>query len=381
MLYKLFLGAVTVIVSFWVIVLLVWAGPHRNLPQPFQQIELWQPVAPLQKIEKENSSQPVQSKQLEQWRNCSDLTMSGSELYKEYLQYDKLMPSLSLSELYNIAERRHVPYTFLLHHGCNETIKTRLSQEERELNILMHVSGRRRSAELTVKYMTQSIQYANVSSKIILIELDDDSKLEELSLQPLVEYIFVPKTIAHFWGCGDLFPNSLLKNIGYLLPKKAKWIIIHDIDMAVPKEFLINAWSAKKANRWMHTYAKYCHVSEENLKAGVNFHICERSQKRGVGGSLLMESTLFETVGGYDPEFFCGWASEDKMIYDKLRTYSGDPHHALTTLWHMNHSTQPYFGMYNKFGNAVTLFYERASIYILERRAFLKFKNKLLLDQ
>jgi len=118
-----------------------------------------------------------------------------------------------------------------------------------------------RNAELTIKYMTQSIQYSNVSTKIILIEYDDDSKLEDLTLQPLVEYIFLPKTIAYFWGCGDLFPNSLLKNIAYLLSKKAKWIIFHDIDIAVPKDFLINAWSAKTANRWMYTYLKFCRAT------------------------------------------------------------------------------------------------------------------------
>jgi len=280
--------------------------------------------------------------------------------------------------LHDIAERRHVPYSTLLQHGCKETIKTRLSQEDRELNILMHATGRRRNAELTIKYMTQSIQYSNVSTKIILIEYDDDSKLEDLTLQPLVEYIFLPKTIAYFWGCGDLFPNSLLKNIAYLLSKKAKWIIFHDIDIAVPKDFLINAWSAKTANRWMYTYHKFCRVTLP-LNAEVNFNVCPRPRK-GVGGSLLLESALFEAVGGYDPELFCGWTPEDKMMYDKLVTYSGEPLETNTTLWHMEHPFQEYSGKYNRFGNAVTICYESSPIRDPEKLVFLKFKKKLLFD-
>jgi len=277
---------------------------------------------------------------------CAIFNNHAQRLFDEYKEQDILPQQLrNFTEMVAMVNRRHIPYGLLLLHSCNKSLVLRVTKEPRDLNIFIFVHNRTRNAAMAVRFMIRAINSTKVVAKVILIEMNARPFLEYLTNQ-LVEYIFIPLAIAQAWGCGSHYPNSLLKNLGYIFAKQATWVVFHDVDLLVDKDFIAKVWNNKTPNRWMHTYSSWCGLSDRQMASFEAGHtsfkrLCTAFKPTGVGGSLFMPATLFENSGGYDPELFCGWAPEDLFFMEKLRFLFGVEHRIpVATLYHQPHTIQ-----------------------------------------
>eukprot|EP01116_Phalansterium_solitarium_P015940 TRINITY_DN358_c0_g2_i3.p1 TRINITY_DN358_c0_g2~~TRINITY_DN358_c0_g2_i3.p1 ORF type:complete len:548 (-),score=191.77 TRINITY_DN358_c0_g2_i3:200-1843(-) len=275
--------------------------------------------------------------------------------------HDYHLPVTKLPPLHELALRQHVTYGSVLGCGCRFSLR----DEERLINVFLPVRGRSRNLVAVLRYLWEaSIRVQpSVAVSIVVIEVDAAPHLEKVCQDSPAkpEYIFIPQEAAKVTGCGDQFPKALAYNIGYLLARKARWNLFHDVDVLVHTDFfdtLHKAYIQKLPDlQWLQPYSDYqpqllfndttrvildvAGLPEMPLFDLSRMHIVRLKPEWGIapGGSILVRGDVFEQIGGYDPELFFGYAPEDSMLWWKL-SHLAAPRHALDPpvyVWHMFH--------------------------------------------
>ena len=270
-----------------------------------------------------------------------------------------------------------------------------LNDNEFDINVIIGFRGREEFLNPIIKSFQKAIEYIK-DKKICLtfIEHDIESK-SRLKLEGKVNYLWTPGNVT------EQYSRSFAYNFAVKYSNKAKHYILHDIDILVKKNFFEEIYENIKGSRCMQTYGKrrVLYLSQQLtprvINKEVDFNLLDENSPNvslpmyagkpalgSKGGSIIIERDLFYEIGGFDPELFYGYASEDQIFFDKATTIVGEVTYADNPPIDMFHMWHPPTSMSNP------LMYEMEE-YMLQfrymkkkdRLAFLELKKKLLQDE
>ena len=95
------------------------------------------------------------------------------------------------------------------------------------------------------------------------------------------------------------------------------------------------------------------------------------------GGSIMVESDIFFEIGGYDPELFSGYSTEDAFFWSKLSTLcdihsSDNPNIDIFHMYHTpNYNTNPLFSQMHHYWETFN------NLTDVERLEFIGHKSRL----
>jgi hypothetical protein len=156
-----------------------------------------------------------------------------------------------------------------------------------------------------------------------------------------------------------VYSRSFAYNFGVKYSNKAKYYLLHDLDILVKENFFEELYKNLKNSRCMQTYGKrrVLYLSQTltpkviNKEVDFNF-FNENSPDVSLpmyagqpalgskGGSIIIERELYYEIGGFDPEVFWAYAAEDQMFWDKAMTVLGEVDYAdnppidIFHMWH-----------------------------------------------
>ncbi|MBD3261831.1 MAG: hypothetical protein GF334_09240 [Candidatus Altiarchaeales archaeon] len=210
----------------------------------------------------------------------------------------------------------------------SDTFFKRIPGEERDLNVFIPIRNRKPFIRPCVEYMLRAAHKGPYKVKITLIENDEKPRHAEQAGGLGVDYIFVPTDLSMSNG---LFAKSLCYNVGFIHAPRTEWNVFHDIDILVDEDYFQKLGVYISRNpAWLQPYAKR---RVRRVTARMTLKIIEAPSKRlalareensieskpgSPGGSILVKSTDFLKVGGYDPELFFGYSPEDSFFWSKL---------------------------------------------------------------
>lgn len=218
-----------------------------------------------------------------------------------------------------------------------------ISQDERDFNIFIPVRGRFGFFKPFINYLKIAAQNSMYKVKTIIIENDTKPTYDKL-LDKDIDYVFIPTIVSQ---SQNMFAKALCYNIGFMLTKKTKWNIFHDLDILVDIDFFQNlSIYIDKNPNWIQPYSdKRVMLLTPSVSKGIvmepNKHFILKNpinytkSKQGCpGGSIIVKSNDFISVGGYDPEIFWGYSPEDSFFWTKLELIYQKIEYKMTTHFH-----------------------------------------------
>lgn len=273
-----------------------------------------------------------------------------------------------------------------------------LNDIEYDVNVIIGFKGRREFIDPIIESFQQAfLYYYKLSSPgelknfcLTFVEHSPEQECRQF-IQGRANYLWTPGNVS------DQYSRSFAYNFGVKYSNKAKFYILHDIDILVKENFFEEVFLNLNNGKCMQTYGgrrvlymsqqltdnvingKSINEFSENTE-GVSLPMFNGQPALGSkGGSILVERDFFQEIGGFDPELFWGYAAEDQIFWDKALTILGEVQYAdkpkidIFHMWHMpTSSTNP-------------LLYEMEN-YMLQFRAmkkkerfkFLELKKELL---
>jgi len=172
---------------------------------------------------------------------------------------------------------------------------------------------------------------------------------------------------SYLWTPGNVtgsYSRSFAYNFGVKYSNRAKYYLLHDLDILVKENFFEELYQNLKSSRCMQTYGKrrVLYLSQELtpkvISKAVDFNTFNENTPDvslpmyagmpalgSKGGSIFIERDLYYEIGGFDPELFWGYAAEDQIFWDKALTLLGEVDYAdnppidIFHMWHPPTST------------------------------------------
>lgn len=268
-----------------------------------------------------------------------------------------------------------------------------IDNDEYDINIIIGFRGRKEFLAPLIKSFQDCFDYyATIDSnkKFCLTFVEHSSSPDSKEdLNDRVNYIWTPGNKV------EQYSRSFAYNFGVKYSNKAKYYILHDLDILVKKNFLEEVYANLKT-QCLQTYGKrrvlYMNqeLTQKVLSEELDFNTFDENTP-GIsypeilgskGGSILVERELYYEIGGFDPEVFWGYAPEDQLFWDKVQTilgeidYADNPPIDIFHMWHppaLHHSNADYFPMER-------CFYEFRSWNKKARMNFINIKKELFKD-
>lgn len=292
-----------------------------------------------------------------------------------------------MEELFKILENNKIDYQKLK----EESIVDLLNEEEYYINIIVGFRSRTEFVEPLMESFNEAIKYySNIdnSKKICLTFVEhDDSPNHEGILKGKVNYIWSRGNVSEYYN------RSFTYNFGVRYSNKAKYYILHDLDILVKPNYIEEIVSnlnndtvdcmQSYGNRHVWYLTKNLTSKFLNKEITINELEIDHNEinppglKGSKGGSILVSRDLFDRVGGFDPELFWGYAAEDQMFWSKVETikqihYADNPTVNIFHMWHPpTDSTNPYTPVMDSY----FLYYKNMSL--SDKLRFLDSKLKL----
>jgi len=200
---------------------------------------------------------------------------------------------------------------------------------DRDLNLFLPVRGRLTFLNPCLNYINRASEEAGIKVNAVVIENDSIPLYKVFCKQRNIDYIFIPNDIS----CSDgMFAKSLCYNIGFLRVQQTEWNIFHDLDILVEKDYFkkLNKYF-KDETTWIQPYTqkRVTRLNPEETKRIVKNPdmyielegLGTPSNPGSPGGSIVVRSTDFINIGGYDPEYFYGYSPEDAFFWAKLEVF------------------------------------------------------------
>lgn len=242
------------------------------------------------------------------------------------------------------------------------TFKKVISDRIHDINMFIPVRKRLKFLRPLVEHLKAAAKKASMNVRIVIIENDESPIYESACICHGVDYIFIPTDENR--SC-KLFEKSLCYNVGFLCTPRTDWAIYHDLDILVDDDYFVNLKKHLVRNpKWLQPYCKkrvrmlsnwattlIIDGTYEKTREWLIDNSCP-SKPGSPGGSVVVRSDDFLSVGGYDPEIFFGYSPEDAFFWVKLEilynayegiikshflgsaTYADDP---LIEVYHMEH--------------------------------------------
>lgn len=242
-------------------------------------------------------------------------------------------------------------YSFIDYNNViNECETYIVNEEETDINFIVPVRNRREFSKPLYDSFLKAKDKTNLKVSFTIVELSNISEHKEYCLNNNINYIYY-KT-----KDGEPFNKCLGLNLGALLSNKTKAFLFHDIDCLIQSSFFNNLneniiKKNAKAIQCFHS-RRVLYLNQELTNQAINGTLDIDSlnldtdgitlpQYLGApGGSIYIEKSLFFKIGGYDPEFFYGYAPEDIFFWQKVELFdvmhvSNDPK---IDIFHMHHA-------------------------------------------
>lgn len=236
---------------------------------------------------------------------------------------------------------------------------------EYDINVIIGVRGRGDFLQPVINSFRKAALYYNGKDSqkrftITIVEHSEKPEHKEL-LDGKENYMWTPGNIV------DQYSRSFAYNFGVKYGPKAKYYILHDVDILVKENFYEEIYLNLKDNKCMQTYGgrRVLYMSQDLtpkvIKGEVDINTLNENSPNvtppmynGVlalgskGGSILVERDFYYEIGGFDPELFWGYAAEDQIFWDKAITllgevaYADSPSIDMFHMWHPpTHTTNP----------------------------------------
>lgn len=230
---------------------------------------------------------------------------------------------------------------------------------EFDINVIIGVRGRKEFIQpvLNSFYKARSAFYEGKNTHpffaITVVEHSETPEHKDL-LDGNENYIWTPGNIV------EQYSRSFAYNFGVKYGPKAKYYILHDVDILVKENFFEEVYANLKDNKCMQTYGgrRVLYMSQEltpkvinqeidiNILSqnypGVSLPMYNGQPALGSkGGSIIVERDFYYEIGGFDPELFWGYAAEDQIFWDKALTLLGEIAYADNPLIDMFHMWHP----------------------------------------
>lgn len=270
--------------------------------------------------------------------------------------------------------------------------------EEFDINVIIGVRGRGEFLLPVIQSFVKAAEFYNKNEQkkfcITIVEHSENPEHKDL-VSNITDYLWTPGNVV------EQYSRSFAYNFGVKYSCKAKYYILHDVDILVKENFYDEIFSNLKDNKCMQTYGgrRVLYMSQEltpkvlkgevdinslsQHSPGVNLPMFNGQPALGSkGGSILVERDFYYQIGGFDPELFWGYAAEDQIFWDKALTVLGEVSYADSPLIDMFHMWHPPTSSTNP------LLYEMEN-YMLqfrnmkkkERHNFLNTKKELFKDE
>ena len=224
--------------------------------------------------------------------------------------------------------------------------------QDYDINVIIGARGRKEFLAPLVESFNEAIK--NTEKKICFTIVNHAEYPEHL------KYCKTNK-INYMWTKGnvsDQYSRSFSYNFGVKFGNKAKYYLLHDLDILVKKNFFAELYENIKDSQCMQTYGgrRVLYLSEELTKRVINkeidyneFNVLSpgvsipmyngKPALGSKGGSILISRELFCEVGGFDADLFWGYAAEDQFFWEKVATisevsYADNPSIDMFHMWH-----------------------------------------------
>ena len=229
--------------------------------------------------------------------------------------------------------------------------------QDYDVNVIVGFRGRQEFLNPLIDSFNQAFQYyeAKYGDKkfcLTFVEHSENPDSKNL-IEPNNNYIWTPGNVT------SAYSRSFAYNFGVKYSNKAKYYLLHDLDILVKTNFFEELYQNLKDSRCMQTYGKrrVLYLSEtltpKVIAKEIDFNLFEEGSVDvslpmyagkpvlgSKGGSIFVERNLFYEIGGFDPEVFWGYAAEDQMFWDKATTVLGEIEYAdnppidMFHMWH-----------------------------------------------
>ena len=300
-----------------------------------------------------------------------------------------------------------------------------------DLNIIIGCCGRQALVNSTLEHLRASI--ANTPSlpevEYTICEMGDFPLMQKTAQDHAASYIFIPFASAE---TENKHSEGLSHNLSYLLSPRSTWYDFHCADTVVPLDWFntIQPYLEDPNTTFLQPFSerrlKYINGEYTNKMVNNSHEVSLQLLQEKLlqaefpnradffmpealagapGGSLFLRMEDFESVGGYDPEIFWGWAPEDTMMWTKQEYLhnkenfnvainfwqAGYCHLGKATyprekifLFHLDHAPSPrskhMMAMKQVCDNFFKLDYEEKLTYFSEKRKLLQEDRALLND-
>lgn len=240
-----------------------------------------------------------------------------------------------------------------------------IDDNEYDMNVIIGFQGRQEFFAPLIESFEKAFKYyKNIDSSktfcFTFVEHDLFPNSKHL-LENKVNYIWTPGNVS------DKYSRSFAYNFGVKYSNKAKYYLLHDIDILVKENFFEELYTNLKDFKCMQTYGRrrVLYLSKELtpkvISKEVDFSTFDENTPDvslpmfagkpalgSKGGSIVVERELYYEIGGFDPELFWGYAAEDQMFWHKAETllgeiiYADNPPIDIFHMWHPpTYSTNP----------------------------------------
>lgn len=258
----------------------------------------------------------------------------------------------------NLKFEKHINYSHIIK---KSQICLNQDPDSVDINIIIPKLNRDLFLRPVVDYFRKSAEQAGKRICVYVVEHDVSPKSVRGCENLGVNYIHIPKSPkARFNKC-------LCFNVGFLVANKTRWTLFHDIDILPPLNFIhdLSSTISETDRNWIQPFRgkSVCYLDASTTNSIlVNrkiFNLNELREsveyRRGTpgapGGSICIRSSVFQEIGGYDPEVFTEYSPEDQFIWLKLEAFSanikqskrkfhchyGAAEYMLSDMYHMYH--------------------------------------------
>jgi len=221
-----------------------------------------------------------------------------------------------------------------------------------DINVIIGIRGRGEFLDPIIKSFDEAIK--NTDKKICFTIVNHSDYAEHLMYCK-------KRKINYIWTKGNVtnqYSRSFVYNFGVKYGNKAKYYLLHDIDILIKKNFFEELYENLKDYQCLQTYGKrrvlYLsnNLTKKVLKNEIDYNqFNENTEEVSIpmfagkpalgskGGSVIISRDLFFKVGGFDPEIFWGYAAEDQFFWEKVNTisqieYADNPSIDMFHMWH-----------------------------------------------
>ena len=247
-------------------------------------------------------------------------------------------------------------------HIKNEESHVLLFDENKEydVNVIIGARGRKEFLSPLFESFKKAIEHSDKSICFTIVNHAHYPEHLKFCKKNKINYLWTKGNVV------DQYSRCFAYNFGVKFSNKAKYYLLHDLDILVKENFFDEIFENLGESKCMQSYGarRVLYLSEELAQKVINGEVDYnkfdvdsddvslpmyngKPALGSKGGSVFIEHNLFYDVGGFDPELFWGYAAEDQFFWEKVKnvseiTYADNPVIDMFHLWHPpSFSTNP----------------------------------------